>query len=128
MWEPIPGPEPATSREGVEEDNTEEPFDLDSEERRDVERGLRTKTHVVPFPSELAGAPLEHEHRRVDSQYQYLHLPQSFDNPFAPFASKMDWEVARWAKMRGPGSTAVSELLKIENVSAHSTNLVAPPR
>ncbi|KDQ06449.1 hypothetical protein BOTBODRAFT_121523 [Botryobasidium botryosum FD-172 SS1] len=34
-------------------------------------------------------------------------------NPFAPFKSKIDWEVARWAKLRGPGSTAVTELFAI---------------
>ncbi|KAI0069630.1 hypothetical protein K474DRAFT_1580419, partial [Panus rudis PR-1116 ss-1] len=32
---------------------------------------------------------------------------------YTPFASHMDWAVARWAKLRGPGSTAVSELLSI---------------
>ncbi|KAL5484756.1 hypothetical protein ACEPAI_7398 [Sanghuangporus weigelae] len=36
--------------------------------------------------------------------------------PHAPFASKMDWDFARWAKTRGPGSTAVDDLLKIEGV------------
>jgi hypothetical protein len=33
-----------------------------------------------------------------------------------PFISKMDWEIARWAKLRGPGSTAFSELLSIDGV------------
>ncbi|KAJ3562007.1 hypothetical protein NP233_g9840 [Leucocoprinus birnbaumii] len=37
-------------------------------------------------------------------------------NPFHPFKSKVDWEMARWAKLRGPGSTAFSELLAIEGV------------
>jgi hypothetical protein len=36
---------------------------------------------------------------------------------WTPFTSRMDWEVARWAKLRGPSSTAVSELLAIEGVS-----------
>ncbi|KAF8872990.1 hypothetical protein BD779DRAFT_1613730 [Infundibulicybe gibba] len=35
-------------------------------------------------------------------------------NQWAPFNSKLDWEIARWAKLRGPGSTAVSDLLSIE--------------
>jgi hypothetical protein len=38
-------------------------------------------------------------------------------NPYWPFTSQLDWKVAHWAKMRGPGSTAVSELLRIESVS-----------
>ena len=33
-----------------------------------------------------------------------------------PFRSQCDWEVARWAKMRGPSSTAVTELLAIPGV------------
>lgn len=35
---------------------------------------------------------------------------------YAPFPSRLDWEVARWAKLRGPTSTAVSELLNIGGV------------
>ncbi|EIW81904.1 hypothetical protein CONPUDRAFT_54049, partial [Coniophora puteana RWD-64-598 SS2] len=38
-------------------------------------------------------------------------------NMWAPFLSQMDWEIARWAKMRGPSSTAFSELLAIPGVS-----------
>jgi len=36
---------------------------------------------------------------------------------WAPFKSRIDWEVARWAKLRGPSSTAFSELLSIDGVS-----------
>lgn len=35
---------------------------------------------------------------------------------WAPFLTRRDWEVARWAKLRGPSSTALSELLKIDGV------------
>lgn len=37
-------------------------------------------------------------------------------NCWAPFTSQLDWEMARWAKLRGPGSTALSELLKLDGV------------
>ncbi|KAH9830938.1 uncharacterized protein C8Q71DRAFT_883208 [Rhodofomes roseus] len=37
-------------------------------------------------------------------------------NPYAPFASRLDWEMARWAKLRGSGSTAFSNLLAIPEV------------
>lgn len=43
------------------------------------------------------------------------------DNKWAPFASKRDWEVARWAKMRGTGSTAFSDLLSIDGVCTVTT-------
>jgi hypothetical protein len=35
---------------------------------------------------------------------------------WAPFASQIDWEVACWCKLRGPSSTAFSDLLKINGV------------
>ena len=38
------------------------------------------------------------------------------DNPYHPFTTRMEWEVARWAKLRGSGSTAFSDLLAIEGV------------
>ncbi len=38
------------------------------------------------------------------------------DSIWAPFRSQCDWEIARWAKMRGPTSTAVTELLAIPEV------------
>ncbi|KXN87690.1 hypothetical protein AN958_08327 [Leucoagaricus sp. SymC.cos] len=41
---------------------------------------------------------------------------QTMSNLWAPFASKMDWEVARWAKLHSSGSMAVSELLSIKEL------------
>jgi hypothetical protein len=38
---------------------------------------------------------------------------------WAPFSSRLEWEVACWAKLRGPGSTALSELLQINGVGFH---------
>ncbi|KAF8873438.1 hypothetical protein BD779DRAFT_1477022 [Infundibulicybe gibba] len=37
-------------------------------------------------------------------------------NIWAPFKSQLDWEVAKWAKLRGPGSTAFTELLKLQGI------------
>ncbi|TEB37737.1 hypothetical protein FA13DRAFT_1751781 [Coprinellus micaceus] len=41
----------------------------------------------------------------------------SGSGPWAPFSLKIDWEFVRWANLRGPGSTAFSELLAIEGVA-----------
>ncbi|KAG2365018.1 hypothetical protein BDR07DRAFT_1470591 [Suillus spraguei] len=41
------------------------------------------------------------------------------ENPYSPFSSRMDWEIAQWAKLRGPSSTAFSDLLSIEGVNEH---------
>ncbi|THU96048.1 hypothetical protein K435DRAFT_665236 [Dendrothele bispora CBS 962.96] len=43
-------------------------------------------------------------------------IPGSDTNIWAPFNSRMDWEVAQWAKMRHTGSTAFSDLLQIDGV------------
>ncbi|KAG2159787.1 uncharacterized protein EDB93DRAFT_1237070 [Suillus bovinus] len=40
-----------------------------------------------------------------------------FKNVWAPFASRIDYEVTKWAKLRGSGSTAFSELLAINGLS-----------
>ena len=40
--------------------------------------------------------------------------PSSLD--WAPFSSELDWEIARWAKIRGPTSSALTELLAIPGV------------
>ena len=38
------------------------------------------------------------------------------DNIWHPFQSQSDWDFARWAKNRGPSSTAVTELLALDGV------------
>jgi hypothetical protein len=40
-------------------------------------------------------------------------------NPYAPFLSRTDWEIAKWGKLRGPSSTAFTELLEIPGVSSY---------
>ena len=44
-------------------------------------------------------------------------------NPYAPFHSQTDWEVAKWGKLRGPTSTAFTELLKIPSVSSQAARI-----
>lgn len=80
---------------------------------------LRERTWVTPnivkFPNLRAGEPL----RSVDSTnsaYATLLGGGSASNPYTPFASKIDWEVAKWAKLQGPSSASLMELLKIEGV------------
>jgi hypothetical protein len=46
-------------------------------------------------------------------------------NIYALFVSQMDWEIAKWAKLRGPGSTAFSDLLGIDGVCVHLLNLAS---
>jgi hypothetical protein len=66
------------------------------------------------YPSSQAGKPLSQEESR---DYGYSVSLGGGDNPWAPFRSKKDWEIAQWAKLRGVGSTAFSEFLAIDGVN-----------
>ncbi|KAI9059490.1 hypothetical protein FKP32DRAFT_1614234 [Trametes sanguinea] len=43
-------------------------------------------------------------------------LEDGSTNPYAPFVSEIDWDVANWATRRGPSSKAFSELLAVKGV------------
>lgn len=72
--------------------------------------------HILPT---IVHYPDEHAGTSVTPPPEATPTSHNEDNPYSPFASKMDWELARWAKMRGPSSTAFSELLGIDGVSEH---------
>lgn len=65
----------------------------------------------------LAGTPIEEEAELPAFESYSQHLDGSPDNPYRPFTHLIDWSVAQWAKVRGPGDTAFTDLLKIEGVS-----------
>ena len=73
---------------------------------------LRAKTYIDRFPGEFAGAPTS----KTPERTAYDEVESEKDNKYFPFQSRMDWEIAHWAKMRGPTSTALTELLQIEKV------------
>ena len=79
--------------------------------RGGYEEDLKSDPFIVKFPGTAGASSMNNENADT---YQE-NAPAG--NPFAPFLSKLDWEVARWAKLRGPGSTAFSELMGIEGVS-----------
>jgi hypothetical protein len=71
---------------------------------------------VVKYPGR-AGEPISMSGGATSEQAYLGSLHDSVaSNPYAPFTSKMDWEIARWAKLRGSGSTAFNDLLAIEGV------------
>jgi len=72
---------------------------------------------VVKFPG--AGEALETQpslggHQRYANS---LDTEGSGPTEWAPFSTRREWEMARWAKLRGPSSTALTELLEIDGVS-----------
>jgi len=46
----------------------------------------------------------------------YLGDVDASANFWVPFKLKLDWEIAKWAKLHGAGSMAFSDLLAIEVV------------
>ncbi|KZT64605.1 hypothetical protein DAEQUDRAFT_678329 [Daedalea quercina L-15889] len=73
--------------------------------------------HVVSFGGE-AGKAIEGSTPSAFSGYKLYasEVDPGEKNLYAPFASRLDWELAQWAKLRGPSSTAFTELLAIEGV------------
>lgn len=120
-WEPHPPQQPASEPADHHQDN--DVFMLDGFGGPDraaqsrAHQHLCSNTFVVPFPGNRAGAPIDRPRERSAYEKYQAHIDSVNTNPYAPFVSAMDWKFARWAKQRGPGSTAVSELLEIDNVS-----------
>ncbi|EPQ50619.1 hypothetical protein GLOTRDRAFT_50393 [Gloeophyllum trabeum ATCC 11539] len=86
-------------------------------DRAHAEESLRKQPVIEKFELGAAGAPIREAGARVHAYSEYMEgTHRSEENPWAPFASKLDWELARWAKLRGPSSTALTELLQIEGV------------
>ncbi|KAI0634746.1 hypothetical protein C8Q77DRAFT_1253414 [Trametes polyzona] len=124
-WEPPPraGP-PADSQHAghgpnTDNDTVEQGVHEGAAPRRlHAHDHLHTRTFPIQFPSMLAGAPIDRPRERSAYETYQKYIDEANVNPYAPFTSRLDWEVARWAKMRGPGSTAVSELLQIEGLAS----------
>ncbi|EDR05304.1 uncharacterized protein LACBIDRAFT_329698 [Laccaria bicolor S238N-H82] len=83
------------------------------------EEPLKNRPFVIQFPGISAGAV--HSQRNIDQNSQYSAAVGGRINQFAPFSSQMEWEIARWAQLRGPSSTAFNELMAIEEVSGLSS-------
>ncbi|KAJ7804028.1 hypothetical protein B0H14DRAFT_3113367 [Mycena olivaceomarginata] len=87
------------------------------EARKAAEDRFHRKPIMVHYPSDVAGQLLRSSRSRTSEQAYKSSLDSSADqNPYAPFKSKMDWEVGKWAKLRGSGSTAFTDLLQVEGV------------
>lgn len=116
-WEPrLSVPRPSSRSTSPD---PEPSVDSSRDTRARVERAIRSNIYVVPYPSEMAGRPLPKRKKSRNTNETYgelLHDPEN-DSEYAPFRHRIDWEIARWAKLRGPGSNAFSELVKIPGVS-----------
>ncbi|KAI0324537.1 hypothetical protein GY45DRAFT_1349365 [Cubamyces sp. BRFM 1775] len=99
---PPPSPPPDVPRDGISA------ADLDA---------LRQAPQCVQPFGGRAGEQISDPTIKVSAYNAYgSKVTGSEDNPYAPFASQMDWEVAQWEKERGSGSTAFTDLLKIKGL------------
>ena len=91
--------------------------------RTRIEEALRRPIYIDHFPTDTsAGQPIPGPSPTSASGYAHhaSQLNNSADNPYAPFANQLEWDIGRWSKMCGPGSTSTSELLGINSVSTNS--------
>ena len=113
-WEP-PAP---TCDPDIESDPPSD-MELDDPPSPTLPNDIRQRTWVTPkvvqFPGPHAGEPVG---SALPSHNAYATSlgDSSPSNPYSPFASKIDWEVAQWAKLRGPSSTSFADLLKVDGV------------
>ncbi|KAJ7483092.1 hypothetical protein B0H11DRAFT_2417306 [Mycena galericulata] len=99
---------------GIEEDEPSEPREADGPEAPRVADPNRMSRRERIFTEGDAGAPL------CQGQAGYERYKAGLGDPsnvWVPFTSKLEWELARWAKLRGPGSTAFTDLLMISGVT-----------
>lgn len=91
--------------------------------RQNIENHLRQQIYVKKFtdqyPNSTAGTPIS-----ASAPSGRYSSDSSSGNIYAPFQNRLNWEIARWAKLHGPGSTALSELLGIEGVSVKSFSIL----
>ncbi|KAG2344878.1 hypothetical protein BDR05DRAFT_1016338 [Suillus weaverae] len=70
---------------------------------------------IVQYPDGRAGQPIP-QADICNANTAYATVINDTTNLYAPFNSRVDWEIARWAKLCGPTSTAFSDLLGINEV------------
>ncbi|KAI0653489.1 hypothetical protein C8Q70DRAFT_1048441 [Cubamyces menziesii] len=122
-WEPPPRPptpsSPSQDAQAHPPDGSDDPAQADTAlgVRRLVEEQLRARTHVVAYPHEDAGARVSAQNGATSNKRYTTEMDDESHNVYAPFISALDWHFARWAKMQGPGSTAVTELLQIPGLA-----------
>jgi len=75
---------------------------------------LVTAAVIDRFPNGSPGAPISGA--REGSSMEDTSSKVLRGSIWAPFSSQCDWEIACWAKMRSPSSSAFSELLAIPEV------------
>ncbi|KAF9049009.1 hypothetical protein BJ165DRAFT_1402848 [Panaeolus papilionaceus] len=119
-WEPVRQGAPSTTPTNHGVDNlSSPPTSPPPWPKTRIAAGHGLKSIVVDrfsdqYPSSKPGEVVFND-ESVDEVYS-AKVGADKGNPWAPFNSKTDWDIACWAKKRGPGSTAFTELLGIDSV------------
>ena len=112
-WEP-PAPHNNQIDSNPPSDTEPDPL-LSSTPPEDIRQRTWVTPRVIQFPNPHAGEPIGSASPSHNAYATSLGNP-SPSNPYSPFTLKVDWEVAQWAKLRGPSSTSIADLLKIDRV------------
>ena len=114
-WEPVRGDHHELVVETPSDEGDDAAAAAAAEARSQAEQRASAPPNIVSYsdtyPHRKAGAIVEHA-QSSDQTYSAA----DNTNIWAPFTSKIDWEIAKWAKLRGASSTAFSDLLAIEGV------------
>jgi hypothetical protein len=116
-----PLPDDSKRDEAVNADSTTDPSIIPASRLRGgAEEVLQKQPFAVKFTKGRAGAV--YTNQRVDEDNLNASYTLNVANAensglYHPFSSKLEWEIAHWAKMRGPSSTAFNEVIEIEGVS-----------
>jgi len=96
---------------------------LSTEEVTNLQGEIWGEIHTELYPGQQAGAIHTVGIPTMKEFDNTLGGPPS--NPYSPFNSQTDWELAKWAKLRGPSSTAFTELMGVTGVCSHLSNQVS---
>lgn len=78
-----------------------------------VDQSPRIEPYSAHHPRSHAGAILKYT---TPTDIRYRATLNEPNNVWVPFQSEADWKIAKWAKLRGAGSTSFSELLAVDGV------------
>ncbi|KAI9435278.1 hypothetical protein H4582DRAFT_2112374 [Lactarius indigo] len=77
---------------------------------------LERRPKVTRYPGGNAGVAHSKKNMTENQKYEAKVGDVSQSNPYAPFASSLDWQIAKWAKLCGPSSTAFTKMMAIDGV------------
>ncbi|KAG1746413.1 hypothetical protein EDB19DRAFT_1952622 [Suillus lakei] len=129
----IPSPPPYNDVDAQNlEDGLFQPFDEEPQEPHDKSSSNEENTAEEPkweppvqedngdIPGSKLDDPMDDNSTDRETRQHVESYGSSINDaekPYSPFSSRMDWEIAQWAKLHGPTSTAFSDLLSIGGVS-----------